>query len=132
MAEVVTHMSAALRSGLTLGANLDPVGDCEFRVWAPRAQRVELKLQRKGAGGEQAEVIAMGREENGYFSLRAKAAPRDKYAYIVDGGAPLPDPVSRLLPDGVHGSTEIVEAGAFAWTDDAWHGLPLRDYILYE
>src|SRR5438105_726995 len=133
MAEVVTPVRAEVASKLTLGANLAPAtGECEFRVWAPRAQRVELKLQRKTGTSEQAEVIAMRREENGYFSLRPNAAAGDKYAYIVDGGAPLPDPVSHLLPDGVHGSTEIVDADTFAWTDEHWRGLPLRDYILYE
>lgn len=124
--------NVATSSGiLSLGANLTG-GDCEFRVWAPRAQRVEVKLQRKDGVAEQAEVLPMRRENDGCFCLRAKATAGDKYAYMVDGQAPLPDPVSRLLPDGVHGSTEIVDAEAFRWEDDAWHGLPLREFIIYE
>src|SRR4051812_39121695 len=107
-------------SSLRLGANLNAGGECEFRVWAPKAQRVEIKLQRKARAGEQAEVIAMRREDDGHFALQTNAAAGDKYAYMVDGGAPLPDPVSRLLPDGVHGSTEIVAADAFPWTDSEW------------
>src|SRR3954451_10717735 len=103
---------ATLRKTLSLGSNLTEDGECEFRVWAPRAQRVELKLQRKDAqaGQAQAEVIGMQRNDDGYFALRTRAVAGDKYAYMVDGGAPLPDPVSRSLPDGVHGSTEIVDA----------------------
>src|SRR5438128_1725261 len=142
MADATPTATTTERRTLTLGANLVPGtgGEREFRVWAPRAQRVELKLQQKlnppvssaQVGHPQAEVIAMPRGGQGYFTLSAKSAAGDKYSYIVDGGAPLPDPVSRLLPDGVHGSTEIVDADAFAWTDDAWRGLPLCDYILYE
>jgi maltooligosyltrehalose trehalohydrolase len=127
MAELATS-----RRTLSLGANLASDGECEFRVWAPRAQRVELKLRRKGSAGEQAELIAMKRGEGGCFALRARAQAGDKYAYILDGGAPLPDPVSRLLPDGVHGSTEIVDADAFRWSDENWRGIPLSDYIIYE
>src|SRR6185312_8204639 len=77
-------------------------------------------------------VLPMQREDGGYFRLSARAAAGDKYAYIVDGQAPLPDPVSRLLPDGVHGSTEIVGTSAFRWADANWRGLPLREYIIYE
>ncbi len=144
---------ATLRGTLSLGANLTDDGECEFRVWAPKAQQVEVKLRRvnppaKNAqvghqslevpsadvhpNEQQAEVLPMRREDSGYFSVRAEAAAGDRYAYIVDGQAPLPDPVSRLLPDGVHGSTEIVDADAFEWKDAKWRGLPLRDYILYE
>jgi maltooligosyltrehalose trehalohydrolase len=39
--------------------------------------------------------------------------------------------VSRLLPEGVHGPTEIVDP-TFPWSDNFWHGLPLSDYVLYE
>jgi len=132
MAQAITSDNATTSGKLALGGNLDASGTCHFRVWAPKAQRVELKLQRKTADNEQAEVIAMQREDGGYFSLRTKVAAGDKYAYMVDAGSPLPDPVSRLLPDGVHGSTEIVDADAFAWSDEHWRGLPLRDYIIYE
>jgi maltooligosyltrehalose trehalohydrolase len=134
MADVMTSPLAApptLTTKLRLGANLFPGGECEFRVWAPKAQRVEVKLQRKGSAAELAEVIPMQRED-GCFVLRAPASDGDKYAYIVDGQQPLPDPVSRLLPDGVHGSTQIVDPDSFSWTDRAWRGVPLRDYIIYE
>lgn len=142
MAETVTHSGSAV-STLALGANLVANGECLFRVWAPKAHRVELKLQRKEdppvknaqvghPAPEPAEVLPMQHEDGGYFRLTAKAAAGDKYAYIVDGAAPLPDPVSRLLPDGVHGSTEIADAAAFRWSDAKWRGVPLTDYIIYE
>ena len=67
-----------------------------------------------------------------HFALQAFAGAGDKYFYIVDQHKPVPDPVSRLLPQGVHGPTEIVDAERFSWTDAAWRGLPLRDYVIYE
>ena len=134
MADVVTSALAGqtVIGTLRLGANLLSRDLCEFRVWAPKAQRVEVKLQRNGSTADLAEVIRMQRGGDGYFVLRAPAAASDKYSYIVDGQQPLPDPVSRLLPDGVHGSTQIVDPDAYAWTDSAWRGIPLSDYIIYE
>ena len=110
-----------------LGATL--AGDvCEFRVWAPAAQRVTLRLMTSRG----TEDIAMPYTEDGQFALEAFAGPGDRYFYMVDGNKPVPDPVSRLLPDGVHGPTEIVDPQAFVWTDQQWRGLPLKDYVLYE
>ena len=74
----------------------------------------------------------MDREADGYFVQHAAANPGDKYFYIVDDNKPVPDPVSRLLPEGVHGPTEIVDPTRFSWTDEAWRGLPLKDYVIYE
>lgn len=70
--------------------------------------------------------------EEDQFAIEAFARPGDRYFYIVNGGKPVPDPVSRLLPEGVHGPTEIVDPAAFSWTDQDWRGLPLKDYIIYE
>ena len=107
---------------LPLGANL--IGDtCEFRVWAPNADRVGLDL-----GSRQ---IHMERDGE-YFRVEVPARAGELYAYSVNGGPPRPDPISRLLPEGVHGWTEIVDPARFEWTDEHWRGIPLRDYIVYE
>ncbi|HEU5413417.1 MAG TPA: malto-oligosyltrehalose trehalohydrolase [Candidatus Angelobacter sp.] len=103
--------------------------ECEFRVWGPAAQQVTLRLMREGAEQD----LAMKRDADGeHFSLAVHAHPGDRYFYIVDGNKPVPDPVSRLLPEGVHGPSEIVNPQAFAWADDTWRGLSLKDYIIYE
>lgn len=110
-----------------LGATL--AGDvCEFRVWAPAARRVTLRLMTRNGVLD----LAMPYTEDDQFALEAFARAGDRYFYVVDDHKPVPDPVSRLLPEGVHGPTEIVDPGAFAWTDQQWRGLPLKDYILYE
>ncbi len=106
------------------GATLEG-GRAEFRVWAPNARKVTLRLV---GGGE----FPMQRSPDGTFSVQTKAQAGDRYFYLLDRHKPLPDPVSRLLPEGVHGPTAIVDANAFAWSDQNWRGLELRDYIIYE
>jgi maltooligosyltrehalose trehalohydrolase len=66
------------------------------------------------------------------FVATAEAQVGDRYAYILDGSQPIPDPVSRFLPEGVHGPTEIVDPTLYAWSDEGWRGLPLGDYVIYE
>jgi maltooligosyltrehalose trehalohydrolase len=96
-----------------------------FRVWAPNAQQVTLRL----LGGRD---VLMQRSDDGTFMARAPAHAGDRYFYVLDDHKPMPDPVSRLLPEGVHGPTAIVEPNAFPWRDQHWRGLELRDYIIYE
>src|SRR5258707_10381043 len=109
----------------SLGVTLVADG-CEFRVWPPSAQRIRLRLLGRNRD------LPMDREADGYFAQHAAANSGDKYFYIVDDNKPVPDPVSRLLPEGVHGPTEIVDPNRFSWTDEAWRGLPLKDYVIYE
>lgn len=109
------------------GASL--AGDsCDFRVWAPAANSVTLRLTTENGTQDLAMVAA----DDQHFTLQAFARAGDSYSYIVDQNKPVPDPVSRLLPQGVHGLTEIVDPESFTWTDTAWRGLPLRDYVIYE
>jgi len=104
----------------------------EFRVWAPRAREVTLHLWRGDAPDSEPQRLPMQRDDEGTFFAQAAARPGDLYQYSVNGGKPLPDPVSRFLPEGVHGRTQIVDTSAFAWRDDGWRGLPLSEYIIYE
>ncbi len=67
---------------------------------------------------------------DGCWGLTLPASAGDRYQYVV-GDVVAPDPVSRLLPEGVHGPTEIVDP-SFPWADALWHGRPLDEYVLYE
>jgi maltooligosyltrehalose trehalohydrolase len=119
--------SRTLSKTSQLGATL--AGDnCDFRVWAPAAKIVTLHLIKEDSTHD----WPMQFVGDGYFEVQAFACAGDKYFYIVDQNKPVPDPVSRLLPEGVHGPTEIVDAEKFNWTDKTWRGLPLRDYVIYE
>ena len=119
----VPNLSEISLETLDLGAQL--VGEvCRFRVWAPKAKQVLVRLN-----GRDRE---MRRGENGYFELEAPAKAGDRYFYIVDGQKPVPDPVSRFLPEGVHRATEIIDPEAFAWTDQDWRGVPYQNAVFYE
>jgi maltooligosyltrehalose trehalohydrolase len=110
-----------------LGASLD--GElCEFGVWAPNAKNVTLRL----TGQEEPRDLQMQRQGEEHFVMRTKARAADRYFYQVEGNKPVPDPVSRLLPEGVHGPTEIVDPRRFYWTDHHWRGLPIKQYVIYE
>ena len=43
-----------------------------------------------------------------------------------------PDPASLYQPDGVHGSSAIVNLNSFVWTDNQWKGIVPEDLIIYE
>lgn len=119
--------SRTLSKTVKLGATL--AGDsCDFRVWAPAAKTITLRLLKEDGMND----WPMQYADDGHFELQAFARPGDKYFYIVDQNKPVPDPVSRLLPESVHGPTEIVDTEKFSWTDKTWRGLPLREYIIYE
>jgi maltooligosyltrehalose trehalohydrolase len=70
-------------------------------VWAPLAKSVELVTpQRRFALHEEA----------GYWRNDVEAAALEHgYRYSIDGGEPLPDPRSQWQPDGVHGSSRIID-----------------------
>jgi maltooligosyltrehalose trehalohydrolase len=97
----------------------------EFRVWAPRARKVELVLGTRR--------LAMGQAAGGWWARRAEdAGPGSDYAFSLDGGPPRPDPRSAFQPAGVHGPSRLVDHAAFGWSDASWRGLPLAGSVLYE
>jgi len=99
-----------------------------FRVWAPRARRVELVLR-----GDERHVLN-GPDELGWYSVEVEGAGAgDDYAYSLDGGDPRPDPRSPWQPEGVHGPSRMVDHTAFGWTDEGWAGgVPLAEAVVYE
>jgi maltooligosyltrehalose trehalohydrolase len=97
----------------------------QLDVWAPAARRVALVLG--------AETVEMSPSAGGWWTAVVESAgPGTRYAFRVDGGPPRPDPRSPSQPEGVHGPSEVVSHGAFAWRDSRWRGLPLPGSILYE
>lgn len=108
-----------------LGAHVIDGTKCEFRVWAPYRDHVELHIV---APHEQR--TPMAKTADGYFEAVVEGAEGTRYFFSV-GEVDRPDPSSRLQPEGVHGPSEVV-ANTFVWTDRAWRGIALDDYIVYE
>ncbi len=112
---------------LGFGAQCEASG-VRFRLWAPAARMVDLVLE-----GSTAPPIAMQSVGDGWFEVMSEAAgPGSLYRYRIDGGLTVPDPASRFQPHDAHGPSEVVDPGAFAWTDTAWRGRPWAEVALYE
>jgi maltooligosyltrehalose trehalohydrolase len=111
---------------LPIGAEQQP-GGVHFRVWAPAAREAVVEID----GGT---AHALTAEPGGYFSgLVAGAGAGTRYRFRLDGRDPaLPDPASRSQPDGPHGSSEVVDPSAFAWTDSEWRGPDPERMVIYE
>jgi maltooligosyltrehalose trehalohydrolase len=113
---------------LRFGARTLPGGGAEFRVWAPLAKSLEVKLV-----GEGARAFALESVGGGVFEARVEGVGAGAdYFYVVDGERERPDPVSRSQAAGVHGPSRVVAPDAFEWTDEGWRGIALKDFVVYE
>jgi maltooligosyltrehalose trehalohydrolase len=114
-------------SSRKLGAHFREDGGCDFLVWAPRAQRLDLHLL-----APIDRFIPMQRESDGYFQLSAHdVGLGTRYFYRFETGEERPDPASRFQPQGVHGPSEVIDP-RFEWADHPWRGVELHDFIFYE
>lgn len=111
----------------SLGAWLEPEG-VRFRVWAPERQTVELVLEGEPAGSEP----RLERVGDYWEGLVPGLGTGALYRYRLDGEGPFPDPASRAQPRGVHGPSQVVDAGRFSWKSRDWPGLALEDTTVYE
>jgi maltooligosyltrehalose trehalohydrolase len=101
-----------------------PLGDGRtlFRAWAPLARSVAVSL----SAGE-APLAAVG---DGVWAGEAEAAPGDDYRFVLDGADAWPDPYSRWQPEGVRGSSRVLDTGSFEIA--AGPRLELDGLVLYE
>jgi malto-oligosyltrehalose trehalohydrolase len=114
---------------MPFGAEPGAAGGVRFRLWAPDASSVSLRLEAPGAP----RALPMAARDGGWFErVVADAAPGARYRFDVGGGAVVPDPASRWQPDGVHGASAVVDPGAYAWRDGGWRGRPWEEAVLYE
>lgn len=100
-------------------------GGVQFRVWAPDVSCLALQLAQRPA-------LPMNRDGEDFELVVPDAQAGDMYSFVFDDGRQRPDPISRSQPRGVHGPSQVVDPGAFSWSDRDWKGIALRDYILYE
>jgi maltooligosyltrehalose trehalohydrolase len=97
----------------------------EFTVWAPKPEQVRLDVD--------GEVYPMKRGDDGWWRATVDATPTARYGYLLDGDPKvLPDPRSPRQPDGVHGSSQLWQPAAQAWTDGDWTGRSVQGAVIYE
>lgn len=108
----------------------DYVGNetCEFTIWAPFLENIELQLVSPGN-----KTLLMNKDEWGYWrAVVEEIPPVAKYFYHLNGVGERPDPTSNYQPLGVHGPSQVVNHMEFKWEDDQWSGIPLENMIIYE
>jgi maltooligosyltrehalose trehalohydrolase len=122
---ITTTSSRRQISDFELGAIYRGGGVCSFRVWAPEAKSVAVCL----GPDDRRELLT---PNGGYhWKVLEGILPGTRYCFRLEDGEPLPDPASRHQPDSVHAASAVVDS-SFDWDDQAWVGLPWRDYIIYE
>jgi maltooligosyltrehalose trehalohydrolase len=107
-----------------LGATPLDDGLVEFRVWALDRADVRVRV------GDREHVLTDA--GHGVHEARVPAAAGEDYAYVLDGGDPLPDPATRHQPGGLRGPSRVVDPRAFAWTDERFRPRPLTELVIYE
>lgn len=120
---------------MPFGAESLSDGSVRFRLWAPAADQVVLRLF---DGGDESD-LGMNSAGDGWFELTtASAHPGMHYAFRiagerVDGQHTVPDPASRFQPADVHDPSEIIEPDDFRWPDgEPWRGRPWEEAVCYE
>ena len=100
-----------------------------FRLWAPGAESIALKLGRDG----EARLLPMERSADGWHALEVGGVqPGDAYAFVLENGTAIPDPASRGNPWDVGGPSAVVDPEAFDWPDGDWRGRPWHEAVVYE
>jgi maltooligosyltrehalose trehalohydrolase len=103
-----------------------------FSVWAPSAKTVELVTDPGGGTDPAAVRTEMRSEAGGWWRVDvADARAAAGYRFAVDGEGPFPDPRSRWQPEGVHGSSHLVEAEA-PRESVAFSPKPMHEAVIYE
>jgi maltooligosyltrehalose trehalohydrolase len=122
---------SSIKRRYPIGAELIGENETHFRVWAPKAREVDVVLE--DAADNNPTFCPLEAEPGGYFSGLADGGAGSRYRFRVNGGENVsPDPASRFQPDGPHGSSCVVDAAKFQWSDAAWPGLKMKGQIIYE
>src|SRR5581483_1112658 len=113
--------------GMPFGAEYRADGSVRFRLWAPKADRVDvLLLDRK-------QDFPLSRLPEGWFeAVVPNLSPGTLYKFRINQDLEVPDPASRFQPQDVHGPSQVQDPAGFAWNDSAWHGRPWEEAVFYE
>jgi malto-oligosyltrehalose trehalohydrolase len=114
---------------MPFGAEIDEAAGVRFRLWAPSARSVVLRLEDPAPERE----IPMRAEAGGWFRIEVSdAGSGSRYRFRIDDGLLVPDPASRFQPESVEGPSEVIDPRAFKWADQAWRGRAWEEAVLYE
>jgi maltooligosyltrehalose trehalohydrolase len=107
-----------------LGGVLDEDGSAVFRVWAPGADDVAVRIGSRDHG--------LTEVAGGVFEARVRVGDERDYVYVIDRERERPDPCSRFQPEGVRGPSRLVDPRLFAQAGGESEGLSLDGLVVYE
>ncbi len=116
-----------MQRAMQFGSQITSTG-VHFRVWAPRRQHVQVRLQADET------QFPLTNEGNGFFcGHREQLCAGARYSFRLDDDEyDYPDPASRFQPEGVHGPSEVIDPSGFDWNDADWRGIELKGQVIYE
>ena len=118
---------------MPFGATVLAEGGVAFRLWAPSMSPVVLEREPQGGHTKAPVEHPMLLETDGFHSITVpEARAGDPYRFRMPNGLRAPDPASRYNPNDVHGASQVIDAGAYDWHDDAWRGRPWSEAVIYE
>jgi type I pullulanase len=123
--------------GGPLGADYAPAGTT-LRLWAPTAQRAEVRLYRTGSSGEASAVLPMQPGAQGLWTCflpGERAGSYYTYVVTVDGIArETCDPYARAV--GLNGGRSMILSPEMAapegWAEDARPKIPSENRVIWE
>ena len=128
-----SNVMALAKRRYPIGAELIGKNETHFRVWAPKAQQLDLVIEESAAKNAARTFYSLQAEADEYFSGVAKVGAGACYRFRVNSAENFhPDPASRFQPDGPHGSSCVVDPTKFEWTDADWPGTKLKGQVIYE
>jgi maltooligosyltrehalose trehalohydrolase len=101
-------------------------GGVDFRVWAPDATRIDVEVR------GMAPVRMMRGDGDVWHARVGGIGAAARYIFRLDDRWSYPDPYARSQPDGVYDASEVIDPGAFVWSDAGWGGLHDRGLAIYE
>ena len=116
-----------------IGAEIISKNETHFRVWAPKANMLDVVLEPSSERSAERTFHPLTKERDGYFSGTVTCGVGARYRFQLNRSENFhPDPASRFQPDGPHGSSYVVDPFAFKWTDANWRGVKLAGQVIYE
>lgn len=110
---------------ISWGAEFVGTGQVRFRLWAPAANEILLRLHGNDA--------PMTRSEDGWHEIWADGvAAGDHYQFILDDGRAIADPASRQQASTVNGASVVTDPTVYEWQSPGWTGRPWHEAVIYE
>ncbi len=125
--------ASQIRRRYPIGAELIARDRTHFRVWAPKASRVDVVLEESADEGAKRTFHQLKAEADGYFAGIAPADAGGLYRFRLNEADRFhPDPVSRSQPEGPHRSSRVIDPTTFRWSDARWQGVRMPGQVIYE